>query len=149
MSRAYLSLGANLGNPKAQIEAAIAALGGHPEIDIISTASLRATKPWGKTDQPDFLNTALEIETSLSPHALLADCLAVEAALGRERRERWGARLIDIDIIAYERRCQSDETLTLPHPHAHERDFVLEPLREIAPDMAQWLLDQAAGSAHA
>lgn len=142
MSTAFLSLGANLEDPEAQIEAAIAALEQHPAIRIEKVAPLRTTKPWGKTDQPDFLNTAVAIDTSLSPRELLDDCLAIEAALGRERHERWGARLIDIDIIAYDRMECDDDGLVLPHPHAHERDFVLDPLREIAPEVAQWLLER-------
>lgn len=139
MSKAYLSLGANLGDPVAQIKAAIAQLNDHAAIAVIAQAPLRRTKPWGKTDQPDFFNTAIEIETGLSPLQLLKVCQSVENALGRQRAERWGPRTIDIDIIAYERIEITEAQLTLPHPHAHERDFVLEPLREIAPQTAEWI----------
>jgi 2-amino-4-hydroxy-6-hydroxymethyldihydropteridine diphosphokinase len=143
MSKAWLGLGGNLGDPAAQIAAAISRLDANPDIAVAARSALIVTKPWGKTDQPDFLNGAVAIETALPPSALLDAVLGIEKALGRERVEVWGPRLIDIDIIAYERLVLSAGRLILPHPHAHARTFVLRPLREIAPEVADWLVDQA------
>ena len=143
MARAWLALGANLGDPAAQIAAALAALDAHDGIAVTARSSLIVTKPWGKTDQPDFLNGAVAIKTSLPPAALLDACLGIETALGRTRDEVWGPRLIDLDIISYEKLVLRSGRLTLPHPHAHARDFVLKPLREIAPDMADWVVSEA------
>ena len=143
MARAWLALGANLGDPPAQIAAAIDALDAHDAISVTARSSLIITKPWGKTDQPDFLNGAVAVETTLTPDALLDTCLGIETALGRTRDEVWGPRLIDLDIIAYERLVLRSGRLTLPHPHAHARAFVLKPLREIAPGMADWVVSEA------
>lgn len=145
MPKAWLSLGANIGYPKAQLAEAVQRLDAHPEIAVINRSSIITTKPWGKTDQPDFANMAIAVETSLKPEPLLDACLAVERAMGRERVEVWGPRLIDIDIIAYERFEMATERLTVPHPHAHERDFVLDPLREIDPATAAWVVERAKG----
>jgi 2-amino-4-hydroxy-6-hydroxymethyldihydropteridine diphosphokinase len=98
------------------------------------------TPPWGKTDQAEFHNAAVLIETTLEPLELLDFCLATEAEIGRVRLEKWGPRAIDIDVIAYDDLVLETERLTLPHPYAHERDFVLDPVREIAPDIADWLV---------
>lgn len=143
MHRAWLALGANIGNPKAQLAEAVERLDRHGQIAVMARSSVIVTKAWGKTDQPDFCNMAVAVDTSLGPHALLAACLAIEAAMGRERREHWGPRLIDIDVIAYEREVIDTPDLKLPHPFAHERDFVLVPLREIAPNVAEWIVGRA------
>jgi 2-amino-4-hydroxy-6-hydroxymethyldihydropteridine diphosphokinase len=143
MPRAWLSLGANLGDPAAQLAEAIRLIGGHDGIELITQSTVIRTKPWGKTDQPDFANMVVEIETSLTPIDLLHACLDIERSMGRVRHEVWGPRLIDIDVIAYERVEMDTAKLTLPHRFAHERDFVLEPLREIAPETADWLLERA------
>jgi 2-amino-4-hydroxy-6-hydroxymethyldihydropteridine diphosphokinase len=140
MAMAWLALGANIGDPVSQLEQAIAELAATPEITVTARSSIIITAPWGKTDQPNFHNMALAIETSLPPHILLGACLGIEAKLGRLRLERWGPRLIDIDIIAYEQQVIESPKLTIPHPHAHARDFVLVPLREIAPDVADWIV---------
>ena len=139
MSRAWLSLGANLGDPPAQLADAVRRIAAEAGIALTKQSSVLATKPWGKLDQPDFANMALEIETELQPLALLERVLSIELAMGRVREEVWGPRLIDIDIIAYEREEIASERLTLPHPFAHERDFVLDPLEEISPETARWL----------
>jgi 2-amino-4-hydroxy-6-hydroxymethyldihydropteridine diphosphokinase len=143
MPKAWLSLGANIGYPKAQLAEAVQRLDAHPEIAVINRSSVIITKPWGKTDQPDFANMAVAVETSLKPEPLLDACLAVERSMGRERIEVWGPRLIDIDIIAYDRLEMATERLTVPHPYAHERDFVLDPLREIDPATAEWVVERA------
>ena len=139
MSKAWLVLGANLGDPAAQLAEAIRRIDSHPEITVAGQSHLLATKPWGKTDQPDFLNQAVALDTTLQPIELLDVVLGIELAMGRVRDEVWGPRLIDIDIIAYDRLELQSPRLTLPHPLAHERDFVLAPLGEIAPDVVDWI----------
>ncbi|MEO5806591.1 2-amino-4-hydroxy-6-hydroxymethyldihydropteridine diphosphokinase [Devosia sp.] len=139
-STAWLSLGANIGDPQAQLAEAILALDMHPRVSVTARSSVIITKPWGKTDQPDFANMAIAVSTDLKPLELLDVCLGVELAMGRIRKEVWGPRLIDIDIIAYERVEIVSDRLTLPHKFAHDRSFVLDPLREIAPDVADWIV---------
>lgn len=145
MAYALLALGANIGEPARQIEKAIAAIAAHPAIKLVKASRVIVTAPWGKTDQNDFHNAAIAIETRLAPQDLLAVCLAVEESLGRVRVEKWGPRLIDIDIVTYDRLELETPTLFIPHPHAHERDFVLTPVREIAPDVAHWLVERVCG----
>lgn len=140
MARAWLSLGANIGDPPAQLAEAINRLDAHDRIRVVAQSAIIRTAPWGKTDQPDFANMAATVETDLAPLDLLQACLEIECAMGRVRHEVWGPRRIDIDLIAYERIEMESATLTLPHRFAHERDFVLVPLREIAPDTAEWLV---------
>lgn len=140
MARAWLGLGANIGDPPAQVREAVQRLDGHPEIAVVAQSSMLITKPWGKTDQPDFSNMVVEVETSLAPLGLLDACLGIEREMGRVRDIRWGPRRIDIDVVAYERLELDTERLHLPHRYAHERDFVLDPLREIAPDVAEWIV---------
>jgi len=142
MAKAWLSLGANIGDPPAQLAEAVQRIDAHPEITVTAQSRILTTKPWGKTDQPDFANMAIEVETGLPPLALLDIVLGVERDMGRERLEVWGPRRIDIDIIAYEREVIVSDRLTLPHPYAHERSFVLDPLREIAADVADWLVSR-------
>lgn len=142
MARAWLSLGANIGDPPAQLAEAIRLLGDLERIEVVGQSAVIRTKAWGKTDQPDFANMAAEIETDLPPIDLLHACLDIERDMGRVRHEVWGPRLIDIDLIAYERLEMDTAKLTLPHRFAHERDFVLEPLREISPQTAEWLLSR-------
>ena len=143
MSTAWLSLGANIGDPPAQLAEALRRIES-PDIHITAQSAVIITKAWGKTDQPDFANMAITVSTDLPPLALLDVLQSIELQMGRRRIEVWGPRLIDIDIVAYDRLTLTAPRLTLPHPHAHERDFVLDPLREIAPDTANWLIEQAA-----
>ncbi|MDF2800040.1 MAG: folK [Devosia sp.] len=139
MVRAWLSLGANLGDAPANLAEAVRRIGEADGVTVVAQSGMITTKPWGKTDQPDFLNLALEINTALEPLPLLDALQSIEAIMGRERLEHWGPRLIDIDIVAYERLEMDTARLTLPHRYANERDFVLDPLREIAPEVAEWL----------
>ena len=134
MARAALSLGGNLGDARGTIAAALAALEASG-VRVVARSSDYRTRPWGKTDQPDFTNVSAVVETALPPLELLTVCLEVERQLGRVRHERWGPRLIDIDLIAYDDVRMDTPALTLPHRHAHERGFVLIPLAEIAPDL--------------
>ena len=132
---AALSLGGNTGDVAAAFCAALQALAAHEHVRVIARSNVWRTPPWGKTDQPDFLNMCVSIETSLAPRALLDLCLAIERAAGRERLERWGPRPLDIDIITYGDLVVDEPELTIPHPRAHERAFVLVPLAEIAGDV--------------
>jgi 2-amino-4-hydroxy-6-hydroxymethyldihydropteridine diphosphokinase len=146
MAKAWLSLGANIGDPTAQLAEAIRRLDEHPAIRVTKQSTVIVTKPWGKTDQPDFANMAAEVETDLSPIDLLHVALDTERDMGRVRHEVWGPRVIDVDVIAYERVEMQTGRLTLPHPHAHERAFVLDPLQEIAPETAEWIVGRVAGA---
>lgn len=133
---AFLGLGGNIGDPKAAMAAALQALDASAGISVTGVSSLYRTPPWGKTDQPDFLNAVAEIGTTLGPAELLACCLDVERSLKRERRVRWGPRVIDIDILCFDGLTVAEEGLEIPHPRIAERAFVLVPLAEIAPDLA-------------
>ena len=133
---AYLSLGGNLGDPAASMGAALRMLDADPQTTVVSVSSLYRTPPWGKTDQPDFLNAAAEVSTGLSPRRLLELCLEAERKLKRVREERWGPRLIDIDILVFGNRSVHESGLDVPHPRMLERAFVLVPFAEIAPDFS-------------
>jgi 2-amino-4-hydroxy-6-hydroxymethyldihydropteridine diphosphokinase len=133
-NHAFLALGSNIGDKTANLRAALEAIAALPGTRLIATSSIFHTPPWGKTDQDWFANAALEIETGLGPTALLDAVLAIEIGFGRERRERWGPRVIDIDVLAYGDITLNTPTLTLPHPAMAKRAFVLLPLQEIAPD---------------
>lgn len=135
MKTAFLGLGSNLGDRLGHLAGALRGLAADPAISIVAGSSVYESEPVGIIEQPDFLNLVVQVETSYPPLALLAVCLGIEARLGRERRERWGPRLIDIDVLTYDQlRCDEDR-LVLPHPRMHERSFVLTPLAEIAPDL--------------
>lgn len=101
---------------------------------IICESSVHETKPWGRENQNDFLNQVIEIETEFSPRELMNLCLSIEKKMGRERKEKWGPRIIDIDILYYGNQIVNEKELMVPHPHLHERLFVLELLNEIVPD---------------
>ncbi len=133
---ALIGLGGNLGDVRATLEHAIAILCEDREVRLLARSSDYRTPPWGVTDQPDFVNAAIVVATSLPPRVLLAHAQAVEHALGRDRagERHWGPRPIDIDLLAYADLTLDDPDLKLPHPHLLERAFVLLPLAEIAPD---------------
>lgn len=131
---AYLSVGSNMGNREELLQKAISLLGEYPEIFIESVSSIYETDPVGFTDQPVFLNLALKLKTTLSPHELLSKMQEVEAKLDRKRLQKWGPRTIDLDILLYNSVSIQTEVLTIPHPRMLERAFVLIPLSEIAPD---------------
>lgn len=134
MKTAFLGLGTNLGDRLGHLAEALHWLAADPAISIVAGSSVYGSKPVGLLEQPDFLNMVLQVETAHPPLALLSACLGVEARLGRERRERWGPRNIDIDVLLYGQLIWGDDRLVLPHPRMHERGFVLTPLAEIAPD---------------
>ncbi len=133
MAEALIGLGGNLSDVAATIEQALAALEADG-VRVLARSSNWRTPPWGKTDQPAFVNACILAETGLEPRALLDLCLEVERRLGRRREERWGPRVIDLDLLDVDGRVIDEPGLTLPHPRLSERAFVLVPLAEIAPD---------------
>lgn len=132
VARAAIGLGGNMGDVAGAFVSALAALNARKDCCIVARSSVWRTPPWGKTDQPDFLNMCALLDTTLAPHALLDVCLALETDAGRVRFERWGPRVLDIDLLAYGDLSVSDERLVVPHPRMFERAFVLAPLAEIA-----------------
>ncbi|HHV50704.1 MAG TPA: 2-amino-4-hydroxy-6-hydroxymethyldihydropteridine diphosphokinase [Candidatus Avimonas sp.] len=134
MKGAVLSLGSNLGDREKNLKDALDSLSRLPGTRIIKKSGIYVTKPVGFTNQPDFLNMAAVVETSLSPRALLGGLLGIEAALGRVRQYKNGPRVIDIDLLVYEGAVFNDDELTLPHPRMHERAFVMVPLSELFSD---------------
>lgn len=134
MVEAALALGANLGDPAANVAEAVRRLARVPGLTLVAASSLYRTAPWGVTDQPAFLNAALLARTSLGARELLAHTQAIERAMGREPGLRWGPRPIDIDLLWVGDAVLATPELTLPHPGLFERGFVLLPLAEIAGD---------------
>lgn len=128
----FLLLGSNLGDRPQVLAAAREMIAGQAG-SIVNQSAIYETEPWGITDQPAFLNQVLEITTSLLPEDLLRIILNIEHDLGRIRYERWGARVIDIDILYFGQTIMDSARLTLPHPRIQDRRFVLAPLAEIAP----------------
>ncbi|MCX2479563.1 2-amino-4-hydroxy-6-hydroxymethyldihydropteridine diphosphokinase [Pedobacter sp. MC2016-15] len=138
----YLLLGSNLGDRRAVLELAVQRIG-ECIGQITDLSSYYETAAWGVEDQPAFLNLAAAVITSLSPHELLERTLSIEKELGRIRAEKWGARVIDIDIILYGREVIDDgERLQIPHPRMQDRKFVLVPMAEIAAEAEHPLLQQ-------
>lgn len=133
---AYVGIGSNLSDPERQVRAALAALGALPGSRLVARSPLYRTKPFGDVVQPAFVNAVAGLLTQRTPEELLADLRALERKLGREPpRERWGPRLIDLDLLVVGREVRATAELTLPHPGIAERDFVLYPLADIAPDL--------------
>ncbi|MBO6716358.1 MAG: 2-amino-4-hydroxy-6-hydroxymethyldihydropteridine diphosphokinase [Rhizobiaceae bacterium] len=133
---AYLGLGGNIGDPRATMAEALRILDADPEIAVEAVSSLYKTPPWGITDQPDFLNAAAEVSTSLPPRELLARCLETEKQLHRVRDRRWGPRSVDLDVLIFGDLEVDEPGLQLPHPRMMDRAFVLVPLVELAPELA-------------
>jgi 2-amino-4-hydroxy-6-hydroxymethyldihydropteridine diphosphokinase len=136
MPRAYVGLGANLGDRESTLRAAVAALDATEGVQVSAVSALRETEPVGYLDQPRFLNGAVALETTLAPRELLDALLAVERSLGRTRGgPRFGPRTIDLDLLLYGEESIDEQGLTVPHPRLHERAFALEPLAELDPDL--------------
>jgi 2-amino-4-hydroxy-6-hydroxymethyldihydropteridine diphosphokinase len=136
VERAYVGLGANLGDREATIRRALELLDARPGIDVAAVSHLRETEPWGYLDQPRFLNGAAALDTTLDPARLLAALLEVERELGRRRDgERYGPRPIDLDLLLYGDLEVDEPGLTVPHPRLHERAFALEPLLDLEPGL--------------
>jgi len=136
-TRAYVGLGANLGDREATIRRAVELLAATPGIDVVAVSTLRETDPVGYADQPRFLNGVAALETALAPRALLDRLLAVERELGRVRGEgpRFGPRTIDLDLLLHGDEVVDEPGLVVPHPRLAERRFVLEPLHELEPGL--------------
>jgi 2-amino-4-hydroxy-6-hydroxymethyldihydropteridine diphosphokinase len=144
LSLVYLGLGSNLGDRQRNLERAVELLDQTPGIEVTRVSSFRTMAPFGVEDQPEFLNGAVEIETALDPPALLAAVKRIETALGRRPTYRWGPRVIDIDILLYDRLRWESPELTIPHPGLLERPFVTEPLGELAPERLEELRRDAS-----
>ncbi|HTH67189.1 MAG TPA: 2-amino-4-hydroxy-6-hydroxymethyldihydropteridine diphosphokinase [Rhodanobacter sp.] len=135
MTLAYVALGSNLGDPRRQLLDAMDALSNLPDTRLLQRSRLYRTPPWGVLEQPPFINAAVELDTALSPHALLDAMLAIEQRAGRVRAERNGPRTLDLDLLHVDGVQLDDPQLTLPHPRMAERAFVLLPLHDIAPTL--------------
>jgi 2-amino-4-hydroxy-6-hydroxymethyldihydropteridine diphosphokinase len=137
MARAYVGLGANLGDRARTLRLAVERIEAIDGVDVVAVSSVRETEPVGIVDQPRFLNGAVALDTTLPPLALLGSLLEVERGLGRVRGEgaRWGPRTLDLDLLLYDDLVVEESDLTVPHPRVHERRFALEPLAELDPDL--------------
>jgi len=129
----YLSLGSNLGNRASNLKEAVSSL--PPQITVKKRSNVYETPPWGYTEQDNFLNQVIMATTYLEPEPLLKHIKRLEVALGRKTTFRYGPRLIDIDILFYDDLVLDTPSLVIPHPHLHERGFVLLPMMDIAPDL--------------
>ncbi len=132
---AYVGIGSNLQDPARQVLAAVAALGRLPSARLIVASSLYGSRPFGPVAQPDYCNAAVALLTTLPALDFFAQLRALEQQMGRERRERWGPRIIDLDLLCFGALRVSGPELTLPHPGIVQRNFVLYPLAEIAPQL--------------
>jgi 2-amino-4-hydroxy-6-hydroxymethyldihydropteridine diphosphokinase len=133
--RVFLGLGSNVGDRHRFMQRALMEVNLLPGLNIVWTSGVYESDPYGKIDQPKFLNACVEVETALSPPELLVHLKEVEQRIGRSTSERWGPREIDIDILVYDGVVYTDEQVTVPHPDLEQRRFVLVPLKEIAADL--------------
>jgi 2-amino-4-hydroxy-6-hydroxymethyldihydropteridine diphosphokinase len=146
MVRAYVALGANLGDRAATIAAALELLGNTPGVKLIAVSTLMENPAvGGPVDSPVFLNGAAAIDTTLPAREVLETLLSIERQLGRERRQRWAPRTIDLDLLLYGADIIDEPELTVPHPRIAERLFVLRPLAQIAPDVVHSVLGKMIG----
>lgn len=139
MAIAYVALGSNLGDKKKNLQRALMLMM-QQGVEVLQVSGYFATEPYGVTDQPQFLNAVCKVRTNLEPVALLRTLLATELAMGRVRLRHWGERNIDLDLLLYENVVMQTPELTLPHPDMQNRDFVLLPLLDIAPELVHPLL---------
>ena len=137
MTKVYLSLGSNMGNRQDYLQRAVEAIKKLTDTEVEAVSSYSETAAWGLTDQADFLNLAIALETQLSVESLLSACQAIEKDLDRVRHEHWGPRTVDIDILLYGQETWGTEHLKVPHPFMTQRAFVLVPLLEIAEDLVE------------
>lgn len=133
--KVYISLGSNIGEKEENIKTAIEKIISNKEIKLSKVSTIIETEPWGYEEQDSFKNAAIEIQTILNPAELMNLLLGIEKDMKRERVIRWGPRIIDLDIILYDDLVTDDEFVTIPHPRMEEREFVLAPLNEIAPNV--------------
>ena len=136
MTLAYIGLGANLGEPRRQIEGALRDLDGIPRTRVLKASSLFCSAPLGFADQPDYVNAVAQIDTDLEPQELLAELQGIELRHARQRSFANAPRTLDLDLLLFGDRMVHEENLVVPHPRMHERAFVLKPLLEIAPQAA-------------
>ena len=139
---AYVALGSNLGDKEANLRRALELLQ-QRGVEVVKTSSFICTEPYGVTDQPQFLNGVCEVRTSLEPLELLHTLLDIEQEMGRVRLRHWGERNIDLDLLLYEDVVMDTPELKLPHPDMQNRDFVLLPLAEIAPELVHPILQKS------
>ncbi len=142
---AFISVGSNMGNKKDNIETAIKRLNADEDIEVVRVSDLIMTEPYGFKDQDDFLNGAIRIKTLYTPYELLKCLNEVETLGGRERTVKWGPRTIDLDILMYDDLIIDTEDLTIPHADMENREFVLKPLNEIAPNLRHPVLNKTVG----
>lgn len=133
--KVYLSIGSNIGDKKENLLKAIENIGKIEDTEVTKVSTILETEPFGVVDQDDFLNACLEIKTLLTPQELLKELLGIEEKMGRVRIKKWGPRILDIDILLYDKEIIEDDNLAVPHPWMCERSFVLDPLCEIAPNI--------------
>lgn len=135
-TRAYIALGSNLEGPRTQVETAFAELAALPRTEEAGRSRIYRSTPMGPPGQPDYLNAVAALDTDLAPEALLDALQAIEARHGRVRGpQRWGPRTLDLDLLLYGAETVNTERLVVPHPGLHERNFVLYPLYDLAPDL--------------
>lgn len=137
---AFISIGSNMGDKELNLKTAIEKISEGNDIKIEKVSSFIKTEPWGYTEQEEFLNGALKIKTILSPKELIRRLLSIESSMKRERIIKWGPRIIDLDVIFYDDLITDDDEITLPHPRMEDREFVLIPINEIAPNKVHPLL---------
>ncbi len=135
MTLCYVALGSNLDNPMGQVTRALAAIEQLPGTRVLSVSSWYESDPVGPGDQPTYINGVAGLEYADSAHLLLEQLQTIEAAQGRQRGQRWAARTLDLDILLFGNQHFEDEQLSVPHPRMNQRNFVLQPLAELAPDL--------------
>ncbi len=141
MKKALIGIGTNIGDRKKNIEIAVEALKHVPSVNVLRVSPIYETEPWGFESQADFYNGVIEVETHLTPNALLGVCLGIEAGVGRIREEKNGPRVLDLDMLLYEGFGSTTAELTLPHPRMFERDFVIIPMKDLYPDLKIYNFD--------
>ncbi len=142
MSIAYIGIGSNLGKREENCKRAINLLV-NKGLTILKQSSMIETEPWGVKNQPCFINMAVSVDTTLPPETLLTLVKEIETVLGRTETFRWGPRIIDLDILFYDNVVMKKPEMSIPHPHIKDRDFVLRPLAEIAPDLVHPVLKKS------
>lgn len=147
MNRAILSLGTNIGEKSTNLSAAVELLAAIP-CTVKNKSSIYRTAAWGNTDQPSFFNQVIAIETEYDAFMLMDKILGIENKMGRVRNRKWEPRIIDIDILFFNEEIINSERLVIPHPHLHERRFVLEPLHELFPGLMHPVLQQTVSRLH-
>ncbi len=141
---AYIGVGANLGDPRQQVEAALARLQDAEEVEVLRVSRFYLNPPLGPPGQPWYVNAVAQVRTRLAPEELFRVLVKIETEMGRVRAEHWGPRLIDLDLLLYDGVVMAEAALTVPHPEMHRRAFVLAPLAEIAPQAWHPVLEKTA-----